>query len=49
MLDDLSGRIDAVLDGGPSAVGLESTIVDLTGSEPAIERVGTGDPDALVF
>lgn len=32
---DLNGRIDAVLDGGPCSVGVESTIVDCT-SEPAV-------------
>jgi L-threonylcarbamoyladenylate synthase len=36
----LDGRIDAVLDGGPCAVGLESTIVDLTGPVPRIVRAG---------
>ena len=36
----LDGRIDAVLDGGPCAVGLESTIVDLTGAVPRILRAG---------
>jgi len=30
-----------VLDGGPCAVGLESTIVDLTGSQPCLLRPGT--------
>jgi L-threonylcarbamoyladenylate synthase len=36
----LEGRIDAVLDGGPCTVGLESTIVDLTGDVPRILRAG---------
>jgi L-threonylcarbamoyladenylate synthase len=36
----LDGRIDAVLDGGPCAVGLESTIVDLTSETPRILRAG---------
>lgn len=36
----LDGRIDAVLDGGRCAVGLESTIVDLTGATPRILRAG---------
>jgi L-threonylcarbamoyladenylate synthase len=40
VLDGLSGRIDAVLDGGPCSVGLESTIVDLTGPVPRIVRAG---------
>lgn len=40
VLHGLNGRIDAVLDGGPCAVGLESTIVDLTGPVPRIVRAG---------
>lgn len=36
----MSGRIDAVLDGGDCEVGLESTIVDLTGPELRILRAG---------
>lgn len=40
VLAGLDGRIDAVLDGGPCAVGLESTIVDLTGDTPRILRAG---------
>ena len=28
VLDDLEGRIDAVLDGGPTSVGVESTVLD---------------------
>ena len=37
---DLGGDVDVVLDGGPCRVGVESTIVDVTGAEPAILRVG---------
>lgn len=40
VLAGLDGRIDAVLDGGPCAVGLESTIVDLTGTMPRVVRAG---------
>ena len=40
VLAGLDGRIDAVLDGGPCAVGLESTIVDLTGEVPRVLRAG---------
>lgn len=36
----MSGRIDAVLDGGDCKVGLESTILDLTGSQLRILRAG---------
>lgn len=40
VLAGLEGRIDAVIDGGPCAVGLESTIVDASGSEPRLLRAG---------
>lgn len=39
VLNSLSGRIDAVLDGGPTEVGLESTIVGLSGT-PTLLRAG---------
>ncbi len=37
---DLGGDVDQILDGGSSSVGVESTIVDLTGAEPEILRSG---------
>ncbi len=40
MRDDLDTDVDLVLDGGPSTVGVESTIVDLSGPEPLLLRVG---------
>jgi L-threonylcarbamoyladenylate synthase len=40
VLTDLEGRIDAVLDGGPTGVGLESTVLDLTVTPPVILRPG---------
>ncbi|MDI6710950.1 MAG: L-threonylcarbamoyladenylate synthase [Thermoanaerobacterales bacterium] len=40
VLDDLGGRIDAVLDGGPAPVGVESTVLDLTATPPAVLRPG---------
>ena len=40
MLAGLDGRIAAVLDGGPCRVGVESTIVDCTGTAPRILRPG---------
>lgn len=40
VLEDLGGRIEAVLDAGPAAVGLESTVLDLTGPVPMILRPG---------
>jgi L-threonylcarbamoyladenylate synthase len=38
--DGLDGRIDAVLDSGPCVVGVESTVLDLTGERPALLRPG---------
>ncbi|MGV6850339.1 MAG: L-threonylcarbamoyladenylate synthase [Marinibacterium sp.] len=40
VLAGLKGRIDAVVDGGPCAVGVESTIVGLAGKRPALLRPG---------
>ena len=40
VLDGLEGRIDAVVDGGACAVGLESTILDATGPAPVLLRAG---------
>ena len=40
VLDDLNGRIDMVIDGGPTPVGVESTVIDLTTSTPTILRPG---------
>jgi len=37
---DLGTDVQVVLDGGPCRVGVESTIVDVTGREPVILRVG---------
>lgn len=39
-LEDLDGRIEMILDGGPVGIGLESTIIDLTEEEPTILRPG---------
>ena len=38
--EDLSGRIDMILDGGEVEIGLESTIVDFTSETPVILRPG---------
>ena len=37
---DLGGDVDVILDGGPCAVGVESTIVDLSWGGPRILRLG---------
>ncbi len=39
-LDDLDGKIEAVLDGGSCRVGLESTILDMTAAPPRMLRPG---------
>lgn len=38
--EDLDGRIDMILDGGMVGIGLESTIIDLSGSCPTVLRPG---------
>ncbi|SIO20382.1 L-threonylcarbamoyladenylate synthase [Vannielia litorea] len=43
----LSGRIAAVLDGGPAEVGVESTIVDCSGPTPRLLRPGGLPVEAL--
>ena len=40
VLDDLDGRIAAVVDGGPTRLGLESTVVDARGTLPVLLREG---------
>lgn len=40
VLEDMEGRIPLILDGGPCEVGLESTVVDVTGVRPRILRPG---------
>ena len=40
MLEDMEGKIDGIVDGGPCAVGVESTILDLTEQPPRLLRPG---------
>ena len=40
VIEDLGDEVDAVLDGGPCRVGVESTIVDVTGDQPVLLRPG---------
>jgi L-threonylcarbamoyladenylate synthase len=44
---DLGDDVDLIVDGGPARVGVESTIVDLTGAVPAVLRVGAITPSQL--
>lgn len=48
VLEDLAGRIDAVLDGGPTGTGMESTVLDLTSSPPTVLRPGGIPVELLV-
>jgi L-threonylcarbamoyladenylate synthase len=47
VLDELDGRIAAVMDGGPCRVGLESTVLDVTGGAPVLLRPGGVTREAL--
>ncbi len=39
----MTGRIDAIIDGGECNVGVESTIVDFTGEKPVYIKTGRRD------
>lgn len=40
MMEDMDGKIDAIFDGGPCRVGVESSIIDLTCNPPRLLRAG---------
>ncbi len=47
VIEDMTGRIDMILDGDGIDIGLESTIVDMTGETPEILRPGYITKDML--
>lgn len=47
VIRDLSGRIDAIIDGGACEIGLESTIIALDGNRATLLRPGAITADAL--
>jgi L-threonylcarbamoyladenylate synthase len=47
VVDELSGRIASVLDSGTCPVGVESTVLDLTGATPALLRPGGATVEAI--
>ncbi|MBK9216615.1 MAG: threonylcarbamoyl-AMP synthase [Chloracidobacterium sp.] len=47
VLEDLDGRIDCILRGEPTEIGLESTVVDCTGDVPVLLRAGAVSLDEL--
>lgn len=44
---DLEGRIDVILDAGPAGLGVESTVLDLTGAVPVVLRPGGITPEQV--
>lgn len=40
VMEDLGGKIEMIIDGGPVQVGVESTIIDLTEEQPTLLRPG---------
>ncbi|MHC5543197.1 L-threonylcarbamoyladenylate synthase, partial [Singulisphaera rosea] len=38
---ELEGRVDLIIDSGPTSVGIESTVLDLTSDPPQVLRPGT--------
>lgn len=47
VLDDLGEQVDLILDGGATFIGLESTVLDLSGEQPTILRPGGISREAL--
>lgn len=47
VMEDLQGRIPLILDGGQVGIGIESTIVDMTGDMPVILRPGAVTKEML--
>ena len=47
VIDDLSGKIDAIVDGGEADVGVESTVISLAVSPPRLLRPGGITPEML--
>lgn len=47
VLEDLNGRIDAVIDAGPTRIGVESTVLDVSVEPPMVLRPGGVSLEAL--
>ena len=47
VMEDLEGRIEMIIDGGATGVGVESTVIDLTTSTPTVLRPGGITLEAL--
>ncbi len=46
-IKDLDGRVDMIVDGGSSMIGIESTVVDLSGEIPVVLRPGMISPEDM--
>ena len=40
VIKDLEDRVDLILDSGPTTIGIESTVLDLSGDRPRVLRPG---------
>ncbi len=47
VIEDMDGRIEMIIDGGDVGIGVESTIIDLTGETPMLLRPGFVTPEML--
>jgi L-threonylcarbamoyladenylate synthase len=47
VFEDLNGRIDAILDSGPTRIGVESTVLDVSSDPPMLLRPGGTSLEAL--
>ena len=47
VIADMMGRVDAIIEGDDCRVGIESTVLDLTGDEPTILRPGIITAEAI--
>ena len=46
-IKDLDGRVDMIIDGSSSMIGIESTVIDLSGEVPVVLRPGGITPDDM--
>lgn len=49
VMDDFDGKIPMILDGGECAIGVESTVVDMSGTVPTILRPGAVTPEQVAM
>lgn len=47
VIDDMMGRVDAIIEGEDSQFGVESTVIDVTGEVPIILRPGAITPEMI--